>query len=92
MKRTIAEFSDTDSSGQEEQESRRSVKKPKITTKDKGKQGAAVYRMKFQSEWSKKYPFITQRSIRHTTGFLHVSAILQSHVMSIYFSCPNCLV
>jgi len=42
MKRTIAELSGTDSSGQEEQESTRSVKKQKIATKDKGKQGAAV--------------------------------------------------
>jgi len=63
----IAEFSDTDSSEQDEQESRRSVKKQKIATKDKGKQGAAVY--EFQSEWSKKYPFVTRRSIRHLARY-----------------------
>jgi len=55
--------------GREEQESTRSVKKQKIATKDKGKQGAAVYRKKFQSEWSKKYQFVTRRSIRHLARY-----------------------
>jgi len=52
MKQTISEFSDTDSSTQEEQKSTRSVTKQKIATKGKGKQEAAA---KFQSELSKKY-------------------------------------
>jgi len=60
MKRTIAEFSDTDSIvGREEQESTRSVKKQKIATKKKGN----------KSEWSKKYPFVPRRSIRRLARY-----------------------
>jgi len=66
----IAEFSDTDSSGQEEQESRRSAKKQKIATKDKEQLCmTTMTNSNLKSEWSKKYPFVTRSSIRRLAHY-----------------------